>query len=228
VRKLAELFTAAGRAVPRRSAAAQAATLLLSLGALVSCGPPAAGALGGAPLPAMAVPPTHLAPGYRLIAFRWEYVEENQLTRGDGAVRLAAPDSARLDLFVAGLGGSAFLIGDALYAPLPPGAQRLVPPATMLWAAFGRLSVPAASDTVVRQIGDVIRADIGEEPVWRASFRENSLVRLEHIAGGRIVEWVEREGTRVRYTSNAAPRRLTLTITRDEPSEPFDPAIWHP
>jgi hypothetical protein len=222
------VFRWVGRSSQLPRVSARLAALLLGAVVLAACGPPAAGALGGAPLPAMAVPPTDLAPGHRLIAFRWEYVEENQLTRGDGAVRLAAPDSARLDLFVAGLGGSAFLIGDALHAPLPPGAQRLVPPATMLWAAFGRLSVPAAADTIVRQDGDVIRADIGEEPVWRATFRDNALVRLEHIAGGRIVEWVERDDTRVRYTSNAAPRRLTLTITRDEASQPFDPAIWRP
>jgi hypothetical protein len=175
----------------------------------------------------MAVPSTELPTGHRTVAFRWEYVEENQLTRGDGAVRLASPDSARLDLFLGGFGGgSAFLLGDSLIAPLPPGARKLVPPATMLWAAFGRLAVPAAADTTVRAEGELIRADIGSEPVWRATFSDGRLVRLEHIAGGRIVEWVEREGARVRYTSNAAPRRLTLNITRDEASPPFDSSVW--
>jgi hypothetical protein len=193
-----------------------------------ACTPPAAVPLQGTPLPAMAVPTTEMAPGHRIIAFRWEYAEENTLTRGEGAVRFAAPDSARLDLFVGGFGGgTAFLMGDSLIAPMPAGAQRLIPPATMLWAAFGRLSVPAAADTTVRQDGDLIRADIGSEPVWRASFRDAVLQRLEHIAGGRVVEWVERDGSRVRYTSNAASRRLTLTITRDESSAPFDRSVWH-
>jgi hypothetical protein len=203
---------------------------LAGLGALMAgsaCAPPAAVPLAGAPLPAMAVPPTELPAGHRTVAFRWEYVEENQLTRGDGAVRLAAPDSARLDLFLGGFGGgSAFLLGDSLIAPVPPGARKLIPPATMLWAAFGRLAVPAAADTVVRSEGDVIRADIGSEPVWRATFSDGRLRRLEHIAAGRIVEWVERDGARIRYTSNAAPRRLTLDITRDEASPPFDSSVW--
>ena len=195
--------------------------------AFAACTPPAAVPLSGAPLPAMAVPSTELPAGHRTVAFRWEYVEENQLTRGDGAVRLAAPDSARLDLFLGAFGGgSAFLLGDSLIAPLPPGAQKLVPPATMLWAAFGRLAVPAAADTVVRAQGELIRADIGSEPVWRATFGEGRLIRLEHIAGGRIVEWVERDGAKVLYASNAAPRRLTLNITRDEASPPFDRSVW--
>lgn len=195
--------------------------------AVAGCAPPPAAALPGAPLPAMAVPATELPPGHRTLAFRWEYMEESSLTRGDGAARLAPPDSARVDLFLGGFGsGTAFLIGESLIAPMPPAAQRLVPPATMLWAALGRLSVPAAADTTVRQDGDFIRADIGSDPVWRVSFRDGRLVRLEHIAGGRIVEWVERDSTRVRYTSNAAPRRLTLTITRDEQSPAFDPSIW--
>jgi hypothetical protein len=206
---------------------ARTALALIAVAAMAGCTPPAAAPLGGAPLPAMAVPRTDLPPGHRILGFRWEYTEESALTRGDGAVRMASPDSARLDLFVGGFGGgTAYLIGDSLIAPMPPGAQRLIPPATMLWAAFGRLSVPAAADTTVRQEGGLIRADIGSEPVWRATFQDGSLSRLEHIAGGRIVEWVERDGTRVRYTSNAAPRRLTLTITRDEASPPFDPAIW--
>ena len=192
-----------------------------------ACTPPAAVPLAGAPLPAMSVPSTELPRGHRTVAFRWEYTEENSLTRGEGAVRLASPDSARLDLFLAGFGGgSAFLLGDSLIAPLPPGAQKLVPPATMLWAAFGRLAVPAAADTVVRAQGELIRADIGHEPVWRATFSDGRLIRLEHIAGGRIVEWVERDGARIRYTSNAAPRRLTLNITRDEASPPFDSSVW--
>jgi hypothetical protein len=201
--------------------------VIVAAGVLVACTPPAAVPLAGAPLPAMAVPSTELPPGHRTLAFRWEYVEENSLTRGDGAVRLASPDSARLDLFIGGFGGgSAFLLGDSLFAPLPPGAQKLVPPATMLWAAFGRLAVPAAADTVVRSQGELIRADIGSEPVWRATFNDGQLVRLEHIAAGRIVEWVEREGARIRYTSNAAPRRLTLNITRDDPSPPFNSSVW--
>jgi hypothetical protein len=193
----------------------------------LACAPPAAPPLGGAPLPAIAVPRTDLPPGHRRIVFRWEYVESSSLTRGDGAVRIAPPDSARLDLFLGAFGsGTAILIGDTLYAPLPDAARNLVPPPTMLWASLGRLAVPAARDTIVRASGDTIRADIGRDPVWRATFNTGRLVRLERIAAGRVAEHVERGVNVVRYISHVAPRRLTLTITRDEPSTPFDSGIW--
>lgn len=195
--------------------------------AAAACAPPVAPPLGGAPLPAVAVPSTDLPPGHRRIVFRWEYVESSSLTRGDGAVRIAPPDSARLDLFLGAFGsGTAILIGDTLYAPLPDAARNLVPPSTMLWASLGRLAVPAARDTVVRSSGGEIRADIGRDPVWRATFTGDRLVRLERIAAGRVTEHVERGVTVVRYISHVAPRRLTLMITRDEPSPPFDPAVW--
>jgi hypothetical protein len=194
---------------------------------LLACAPPAAAPLGGAPVPAVAIPSTEFVAGHRLIAFRWEYVEGSSLTRGEGAVRVAPPDSARLDLFLGGFGsGAALLIGDELYAPLPDAARNIIPPPPMLWAAFGRFAVPGARDTVVRADGDLIRADIGTGPVWRATFTGNGLTRLEHIAEGRIREYVERDDTRVRYVSNVAQRRLTLTIIRDESVPPFDRSVW--
>lgn len=178
-------------------------------------------------MPAVAIPRTEFTAGHRLIAFRWEYVDGSSLTRGEGAVRVAPPDSARLDLFLGGFGsGAAVLIGHELYAPLPEAARNMIPPAPMLWAAFGRLAVPAVPDTTVRAEGDLIRADIGADPVWRSTFAAGQLTRLEHIAGGRIQEYVEREGARVRYVSNVAQRRLTLTIIRDESVPPFDRSAW--
>jgi len=193
----------------------------------VACGPPAAAPLGGAPVPALAMPSTGFTAGHLLIAFRWEYVEGSSLTRGEGAVRVAPPDSARLDLFLGGFGsGAAVLIGDQLHAPLPDAARNMIPPPPMLWAAFGRLAVPAVGDTTVRADGDLLRADIGTEPVWRVTFTAGRLTRLEHIAGGRIQEYVERDDARVRYVSNVAQRRLTLTIIRDESVPPFDRSVW--
>ena len=113
---------------------------------------PKARPLEGAPAPAR-LPAAQLAPGYQRVNFRWEFVERDVAARGDGVARIAAPDSARVDFFLDGGygGGWAILIGNRLLVPDGAGfMRRYVPPPPMLWAALGRLAVPAATDTVER------------------------------------------------------------------------------
>jgi hypothetical protein len=106
-------------------------------------------------------------------------------------------------------------------------ARRLVPPRALLWAALGRLDLPADRDTVVRVDGGVLRADIGAPVRWRATFRGDTLTRLDHVEGGRLQEWVERapDGA-VLYRNEAARRTLSLVIQRSDAVPPFDPSIW--
>jgi hypothetical protein len=70
--------------------------------------------LGGAPVPAR-LPRGELPPGARLIVFNWSLEDPDFVARGEGAARVAPPDSARLDFFLAGgLGrGAAVLIDGA-------------------------------------------------------------------------------------------------------------------
>ncbi len=145
---------------------------------------------------------------------------------------MAAPDSARLDFFVDnGLGGGhAVLIGDSL--AVPRGAEqvrRLLPPVPLLWAAFGRLALPAAADTTVRVQGGRLTADVGRDPRWRVSFDSTRLSEVTRIAGGREIERVKRAASgRVDYQHLAAQRRLTLTDVRTTPAADFDASIWRP
>lgn len=178
--------------------------------------------------PVVALPSSELAPGYRQIVFNWEYEQGDARMRGEGVVRVAPPDSARLDLFLAGGFGSgaAILVGDSLRAPLVDAARRLIPPAPMLWAALGRLAIPAAADTAVRVDGSTVRADIGGEPVWRVEFHGPRLARLERIDDGRVRDFVIRRGSEMVYESFSPRSRLTLRITRNEPVMAFDAKIW--
>jgi len=98
----------------------------------------------------------------------------------------------------------------------------------MLWAALGRVAVPAEHDTTARVDGELFRIDIGRPPSWRLTFRHDSLVRLERVRNGRIVEWVERDGATVHYRSEEARRALLLTIKRVQEVPAFDAAIWGP
>jgi hypothetical protein len=166
--------------------------------------------------------------GHRHLVFKWEYQEGEVAARGDGSVRTAAPDSARLDFFLGGgLGaGAAVLIGDSLRAPHAELARRYIPPSPMMWAVLGRLAIPPLQDTVVRIDGDVLRADVGSPVQWRVGIRGDTLVELQHISGGKITESLTRGANGVlTYEAPGARRRLELTFLRDQPGS-FDASIW--
>ena len=202
---------------------------IAALAALVACAPRLR-PLPGAPAPAI-LPRGELAPGHWRVVFNWQLDDQDLTARGEGAARIAAPDSGRLDFFLAGGGasGAAVLIGDALRLPSQAEefSRRLVPPAPLLWAALGRLAVPPARDTAVRVDADTLRADIGLPVAWRLTFVRDTLRRVERVDGGRIVEWVERfPAARVRYRDEVKRRQLELHITRTDDVSGFDPEIW--
>lgn len=197
--------------------------------AVIACAPRLS-TLSGAPV-TRSLPRTALADGHTRMVFRWELEEPDLSARGEGAARLASPDSARMDFFIAGgLGsGAAVLIGGELRLP-PRGddiARRLVPPPPLLWTSLGRLALPALKDTVVRVDGDTLRADIGNPVAWRVTFARDTLRRAERVEGGRVVEWVTRSADgHVQYRHEASRRRLDLYITRSDNVGAFDPFIW--
>lgn len=197
--------------------------------AAIGCAPRAT-PLGGTLAPERRLPVIELAPGHRRIVFRWDYEENSLITRGEGAIRSAAPDSARLDLFLSGglPVGRAIIIGTTMRATNQAQVERFLPPPSMIWAALGRLAIPALPDTVVTIEGDVIHADVGRPAAWRITIRGNRLMRLARVSGGRIVEVVTRdEGGRLLYEVPGR-RKLWLGITRDEEVPAFDASIWGP
>ena len=199
----------------------------LALLAAIACAP-AAAPLKGVLVPDRSLPPLALPPGHRHIVFKWDYQEGDIAARGDGSVRMAAPDSARLDFFLGGgLGaGAAVLIGDSLRSPHVELARRYIPPTPMMWAALGRLAIPALPDTVVRLDGDVLRADVGRPVQWRVAIRGDTLLSLQHISGGKITDSFTRGANGLlSYEAPGARRRLQLTVLREQPGS-FDATIW--
>ena len=153
------------------------------------------------------------------------------VARGEGVARLASPDSARLDFFVDGGFGSGHVIvfGDRVVAPGGDLVASMIPSPPMLWAAVGRFAVPPASDTVAAVDGTRLRADIGRDPRWRATFEGARLTLLERVVNDKVAESVARseDGT-VRYVNPGARRTLRITITRDDAVASFDASIWRP
>jgi hypothetical protein len=195
--------------------------------ALAACIPKAHPLIG---IPTAAkLPPIELPAGNTRFVFDWKYEDPDIHAAGDGAIRAAYPDSARLDLFLGGgLGGAtAVLIGDDLRAPGPSAVRRMIPPPPLLWAALGRLAVPPAADTTARLDGDTLRVDIGHGSVWRITIAAGVLVRVERIDNGRVVQSVVRADARhVRYSDAAARRSLELVITSVDSNAVFDASIW--
>ncbi|MDQ6737053.1 MAG: hypothetical protein M3Z30_05070 [Gemmatimonadota bacterium] len=151
------------------------------------------------------------------------------MARGDGVARLGPPDHARVDLFLGGGFGAAaaILVGDSLIVPPGAAGLNLVPPAPLLWAALGRLALPATRDTVIRVSGDTLRASLGSPVQWRITSVAGKLTRVERISGDRIVEWVERRpGKQIRYELSGQ-RSLVLDIQNQQPVTAFDASIWH-
>src|SRR5215212_7302928 len=201
--------------------------LTLVVLALASSCRPRLSPLVGELQPAARLPRSAIPAGNSHIVFNWEFEDRDMSGRGDGVARVASPDSVRLDFFLAGGfgGGAAVLIGDSLRAPGGDMVRRLVPPPALLWAALGRVALPNLPDTVIRIEGTTLRADIGSPVAFRLTFHGDSLVRAERVAGGRVAEWVERSGSRMRYRNEGSRRSLQLVITRtDHPAE-FDASI---
>ncbi len=184
--------------------------------------------MAGTPVPAR-FPDTGLGSRHRTLVFRWEVTGADFVARGDGAARLAPPDSVRLDFFLAGgIGsGAAVLVGDELR--LPPGGDDapFVPPPALLWAALGRLALPALPDTDARLRGTTLVADLGRPVQWRVTFEQGQLRRLERVDGDRVRAWVARTPDgRIRYHTESDRRTLDLVILRSDDTGPFDATMW--
>jgi hypothetical protein len=205
--------------------------VLLTFAALTAVGcAPRARPLSGTLSPERKLPVIEIPPGHRRLVFRWDYEENALLARGEGAARIASPDSARVDLFLNGgiAIGRAILIDGTIRATNQEQIEKFLPPPPMLWAAFGRLAIPSLPDTVVTMEGDVLHADIGRPATWRVKIAGNRLMQLARISGGRIVEMVTRDtGGRLLYEVPGR-RKLWLGITRDEEVPAFDASIWGP
>jgi hypothetical protein len=214
------------RAVDRRKRVRAIARITVAMLTVSGCAP-RAGRLTGAPVPAR-FPSAELTRGNRRIVFRWDYVDQALAAKGEGLARVSAPDSVRMDFFLdGGLGGGyAIVIGDSVSTPGGDQVRRYLPPVALLWAALGRLAVPAAPDTVAKVDGNALRADIGRNPVWRVTFTDDHIARLERIVSGKRLEWVARNGQEIRYQNERSSRSLTLTISGSNEAPPFDPAIW--
>ena len=163
-----------------------------------ACAPPARPLVGA--ITRDALPTSALSPRPQVLRFTWSYADETFEAAGDGAVRVMAPDRARLDFFLRnGMTTVVRLDGDTLRADL---GQLRGGDATSAAGRVWRLQFTG------RQLVAVERIEGG---------RVQESVHRHLDAAGR---W------QVQYLHPRGKRRLTIVVNDTVFVEGFDAAIW--
>lgn len=175
-------------------------------------------------------------PGRTLMRFRWAYKNDKAGAGGRGSVRLASPDSLRLDTAgpLGSKAASAFVVGDtALWVEPADAVDRLIPNYPLMWAMFGMARLPAAGARV-----EGVRDSIATS--WRyvmgadtLAYRRTALVlQSEYRSGGKLVgrsvSTFAPDGAllKARLTVPSVPAQLDITILRILKNEAFDADVW--
>lgn len=176
----------------------------------------------------------------RDIRFRWQFRDEQGAAGGRGRIRLAAPDSARLD--VNGPLGSgraaAFVSGDtALWADPENDVKRLVPNYPLFWALLGIIRRPAGETAALHADGPGLSG-------WRFLAGTDTVDYFRTTTPNRLVADVRQAGKKLgtvettfgpdglpltaRLIVPSGPARLDITFTSHQKAKPFAPDTWAP
>lgn len=173
------------------------------------------------------------------LRFTWKYRDDRQSGGGHGTLRLAPPDSMRID-WAAVLNvktGAAVVIGDSLRwaDPKQDYPSSISQAIQLVWTALGIVRPPDAGtatfgmrdstgavwryirdrDTVAFRLAGPPRTLQGE---WRRAGRLMARSRTQLAAGGLP------QGTRVDVPERSA--RFEITFTRVDSTAQFAPALW--
>jgi len=179
---------------------------------------------------------------HTLIRFRWKYRDASKSYAGRAAVRIAPPDSLRLDYagpFNWGA-GAAVVVGDStVWADPEKNFRSLVPAVRMLWAGLGIVRPPAVGAGVYGLAGS--GADSAR--LWRFVQGEDTLDYRLARGGARVLEAEWRRQGKVVARSRAeldvrampasaridfpeGPARFEFTVGSVDTTVAFDSATW--
>jgi len=178
--------------------------------------------------------------GRELLAIHWAYDNGDAPVTGRGAVRMAPPDSLRLDVGVPVVGRATLVVaGDTAWSEPGRLAPELAPGRALLWAMFGVVQLPPEAEAF--ELGTTA----GGERLLRFTRADGARATLV-LRGGRLVGAVAERGSRLvgrlaltRDASGAIVRaetvdeargvRFVVTVDHREASGPFPREIWiHP
>lgn len=178
------------------------------------------------------------APARReLLRIRWRSDDGRIELSGSGAVRVAPPDSLRIDVAARlGIGRAALVLaGDSAWAEPADLVRRLLPDRFALWAALGVVRVP---DSEARP--EVL--EDGERRFWRVTdaagrlttfeMRGDTLLSVSRERAGVLVvrlRLLRRPGggvAKAQVTDYERRARFDVDIVSRQPSEAFPREIW--
>jgi hypothetical protein len=172
-----------------------------------------------------------------ILRIRWRSDDGRIALSGQGAVRVAPPDSMRVDVAVRlGVGRATLILaGEGVAAEPREIVEQVLPDRFALWAALGVIRMPDGADTVGR-------LEDGARTLWRAAasdgrtttfeLRGDTLVGVTREVDGRGVArlWLTRGAdgrvARAQVTDLQRGARFEVQITGSAPSEAFPSEIW--
>lgn len=177
---------------------------------------------------------------HQLYRFKWLLRDERGSAGGRGGVRVAPPDSLRLDVAGPFGGGaaSAVVIGDdPLWTEPPDAISRLVPNYPLMWAMFGIARMPPGG-VELRGLAN------GSTQAWQYAGSADTVEYARTIGDpGRLIAEVRQAGKllgrvettlgpdetplKARLTVPSAPAQLDLTFLSTA-RDSFAPDIWLP
>jgi hypothetical protein len=221
----------------RRSARRAALLLLAVLAGACATAPNGGGGAAGLPDPAeeaRLVAATR--PAHRLhVLFDWNMTDRDARLSGRGVLRLDGDRRGRVDLFdPRGITLAAAIVDGPAMRVVPLGADALLPPPALLWAALGAFRVPAEAPLTGTSVADdrTLLDYAGDGVRWRFRFEGDMLRHAEWTApGGRRT--VELSGTsgfglpaETSFRDWTQFRQLTLRVTEVEETRGFEPDVW--
>jgi hypothetical protein len=177
---------------------------------------------------------------HQLYRFKWLLRDERGSAGGRGSVRVAPPDSLRLDVAGPFGGGvaSAVVVGEHPRWTDPPDAiSRLVPNYPLMWAMFGIVRMPPGG-VELRGLAN------GSTQAWQYAGSTDTVEYARTLGDpGRLIAEVRQAGTligrvettlapdetplKARLTVPSAPAQLDLTFLSTA-RDSFAPDIWLP
>jgi hypothetical protein len=172
-----------------------------------------------------------------LLRVRWKTDNGQVSVSGNGAVRIAPPDSLRIDVAARlGLGrATVILTGESVAAEPEQAARLLLPDRHALWAVVGVLRLPEG-------VLSVERFDDGPRAYWRVrdgegrrttfELAEGRLAAVSRDAGGpalaRLALERDAEGLvkKARLLDYQGGARFEMEITSRQVGEVFADALW--
>jgi hypothetical protein len=155
---------------------------------------------------------------------------------GRGVLRLDSAARARVDLF--GPRGetlaAAIVEGEDRMRVVPSGAERLLPPAALMWSALGVFRPPVDAPLVATAVdGGTTQLEYARDATrWRFRFESDTLRHVEWTASGgrRTVELSGSSGFGLPAAGTFRDwtefRELTLRATKVEETSGFDADVW--